>query len=218
MSTVIQPKTLPEQIADWLVQEISEERYAPGDRVLEQAIAERFDVSRGPVRDALRIVERLGLIRLLPRRGAVVPSLCREEVVELFDIRKALTLVVVHYVTQRASKAELAGLTEMAKALKQLVPDRDAYFRASNDLGEKMAALSDSVILSETMQPVQIQLLRYRHHAFSELAVRRASAQGYLKICQAMERGDVETAQSVMREMAERLRDRALAALESDLS
>lgn len=218
MTARIHAKTLPEQIADWLVQEISEERYAPGDRVPEQAIAEHFDVSRGPVRDALRMVERLGLIRILPRRGAVVPKLCRAEVEELFEIRAALTQVVVQFMTQRATKEEMARLTAMARELKSRVRDREAYFRESNALAAEMIALADSQKLREAIQPVHIQLLRYRHHAFSDPAVRRASAQGYQKIFEAVSRGDVETAQAVMKEMANRLRDRALEALDADLS
>ena len=62
--------TTGEQIAKQLGQDILQGRYAPGQRVGEQAVAEAFALSRGPVRDALRILERQGLVEIRPRRGA----------------------------------------------------------------------------------------------------------------------------------------------------
>ena len=59
-------------------------------RIMEQALAAEFAVSRGPVREALRILERDGLVTILPRRGALVSDLSIAEVKEIFDIRAML--------------------------------------------------------------------------------------------------------------------------------
>ncbi|HJM48435.1 MAG TPA: winged helix-turn-helix domain-containing protein, partial [Alphaproteobacteria bacterium] len=60
------PLSLSEQIAERLSQEILAGTYQPGQRVLEQHIAGRFEVSRGPVREALRLLQRDGVIEILP--------------------------------------------------------------------------------------------------------------------------------------------------------
>ena len=68
-------QSLPEQIAAQLSTRIVSAHYAPGQRIMEQAIAAEFAVSRGPVREALRLLERDGLVTILPRRGALVLEL-----------------------------------------------------------------------------------------------------------------------------------------------
>ena len=82
--------SLPEQIAAQLASRITAGAYAPGQRILEQALAAEFGVSRGPVRDALRLLEKDGLVTILARRGAQVTKLTIQEVREIFDIRVAL--------------------------------------------------------------------------------------------------------------------------------
>ena len=82
--------SLPEQIAARLSERITAGVYAPGRRVMEQEVSDEFSVSRGPVREALRLLEREGLVTILPRRGAQVTQLSIAEVREIFDIRAAL--------------------------------------------------------------------------------------------------------------------------------
>ena len=64
--------TVPEQIAARVGDRILSGTMLPGSRIGEQELADEFSVSRGPVRDALRILEREGLVTLLPRRGVIV--------------------------------------------------------------------------------------------------------------------------------------------------
>src|SRR5258705_7097707 len=82
--------SLPEQIAAQLAARITAGAYAPGQRIMEQALAAEFGVSRGPVRDALRLLEKDGLVTILARRGAQVTKLSIQEGREIFDIRAAL--------------------------------------------------------------------------------------------------------------------------------
>ncbi|MDD5030802.1 MAG: GntR family transcriptional regulator, partial [Rhodoferax sp.] len=67
--------SVPEQIAGRIGDRILGSAVAPGERIAEQELADEFGVSRGPIREALRILEREGLVTLLPRRGAIVTEL-----------------------------------------------------------------------------------------------------------------------------------------------
>ena len=87
--------TTGEQIAEQLGQAILQGRYAPGERVGEQAVAEMFSLSRGPVRDALRILERQGLVEIRPRRGADVVELALNDVADRFNLPCALLSLAV---------------------------------------------------------------------------------------------------------------------------
>ena len=64
------PRTIPDQVAEELGAEIVAGRRKAGDRLVELDLARDFGVSRGPIREAIRILERRRLVDLLPRRGA----------------------------------------------------------------------------------------------------------------------------------------------------
>ena len=82
--------TLPEQIAGRIFAAIERGEYAPGERIREETIAEQLAVSRGPVREALRILESDAVVRILPNRGAHVTQLSIKEVGDIFEIRREL--------------------------------------------------------------------------------------------------------------------------------
>src|SRR5690554_866614 len=79
--------TLPDQIAEYIFKAIANGDYAPGERIREESLAEQFAVSRGPVREALRILENDSVVRILPNRGAHVTQLSIKEVSDIFEIR-----------------------------------------------------------------------------------------------------------------------------------
>jgi DNA-binding GntR family transcriptional regulator len=208
---VVMPlKSLPEQIAEWLIKEISEERLEPGQRVTEQFVADRCKVSRGPVRDAFRMVEKLGLVRLLPRRGVVVSPLDPEELEDLFEIRTALTRCVIRKVIRNASDEQIRTLYEGAQELLILVRDEDRFFNASNVLAERFMEAADSCKLSEFMAPVHSQIMRYRHHGFSSIAAREASASGYRDLAIALADRDEAVALDVLEHAGARLKAEVL--------
>lgn len=186
VSKAILPQSLPEQIAEWMVTEISEERLQPGQRLTEQFVAEQCRVSRGPVRDAFRIVEKLGLIRILPRKGVVVAPLDIGELKELFEIRAALVFVAIRQVIDRAEDEALQALFDQARSLQQQTGDETAFFKTSNELGKAFIELSESVRLRDMLMPLEVQISRYRHHGFSSLEAREASARGFVMVAEAM--------------------------------
>ena len=74
-------KNLSDQIADYLIEKVINLEIAPGERILEQKVAEELGVSRSPIREAMRILEQTGLVKIIPRCGARV-SLISEESIE----------------------------------------------------------------------------------------------------------------------------------------
>ncbi len=81
---------------------------APGTALRETALAEQFHVSRTPVREAIRRLEAEGLVRVEPRRGAVVSELALDELDEIYDIRSALETLAATRAVTRISARELA--------------------------------------------------------------------------------------------------------------
>jgi DNA-binding GntR family transcriptional regulator len=86
----LERQSTPSQITDALEEEILDGSLKPGDRLREAQLAEAFSVSRNSVREALRVLERKGLVRHIPHRGAEVIRLTERDVDDLFRARSVL--------------------------------------------------------------------------------------------------------------------------------
>jgi DNA-binding GntR family transcriptional regulator len=95
---------------------IVENRYPPGQRLVEQRIAEELGLSRTPVREALRMLEAEGLVVSARNRGAIVRPLSPTEVLDLYGLRIRLESYAVEVATSRATEAELGELVVAADA------------------------------------------------------------------------------------------------------
>jgi GntR family transcriptional regulator, gluconate operon transcriptional repressor len=105
-------KQLWESIADQLREEILDGRLPAGTRLVETDLADRFGVSRGPIRDALADLSRSGLAVDLPRRGTFVSSLTEHDLEEVYVIRRAIEEAAVPLAIARATDGDIADMME----------------------------------------------------------------------------------------------------------
>ncbi len=110
----IVPPSLPVFVAERLMAEIETLRYQPGERLSEESIAQRFGVSRAPVREALRLLAQEEIVVIEPRRGARVRAYTPDEASEMFEMRAVLYGLGAELFATRASDAEIAGYEALA--------------------------------------------------------------------------------------------------------
>jgi DNA-binding GntR family transcriptional regulator len=126
----LQRKPLSATVLDHLREAIHDGQFMPGERLVEQSLAQEFDVSRGPVRDALRELEHEGLVISEPNRGTYVARLKRKDLEEIYSLRMALDLLAVELACRQADEAhhgELRAIIEkMRKAVSDGLSGRDA--------------------------------------------------------------------------------------------
>ena len=109
-------ENLAEQIAQYVAEKIIQLELKPGERVLETKISEEFGVSRGPVREALRILEKNRLVELIPRRGARVTEMSAAYIEWLYDILEELYALTARKFIENSSEKDrrmLQGALEM---------------------------------------------------------------------------------------------------------
>jgi len=90
--------------------------YRPGERLIEQRIAEELAVSRTPVREALVRLEGAGLVVNARHKGAMVRVLTREDIVDLYELRATLEALAAKRAATRADEAEIARMDEAIEA------------------------------------------------------------------------------------------------------
>lgn len=105
---------------------IVEGRYSAGTHLVEQRIAEEFDLSRTPVREALRTLEAEGLVRIEPHRGATVRTLSVAEVVDLYDLRARLEGYAAELAAQRRDDDDVAAIDRGIEAFASATRARHA--------------------------------------------------------------------------------------------
>jgi DNA-binding GntR family transcriptional regulator len=102
----------------------------PGERLNEQQLAQRFGVSRGPIREAIRALEGAGFVEAVTNRGVFVRRLTVSEVRELYEVRAALFGLAGRLLAERADDVMVRRLESLLEAMEQAAADRDfdAYY------------------------------------------------------------------------------------------
>ncbi|MBM3155727.1 MAG: GntR family transcriptional regulator [Chloroflexi bacterium] len=108
---------LDEQIAEHISSLIIKGELTPGERIREANLAEDLGVSRGPIREALRILEARRLVKLVPRRGARVTELSTSSIERLYDVLVELLTLTARKAAENRTKEDLA---EIRRALKKI--------------------------------------------------------------------------------------------------
>jgi DNA-binding GntR family transcriptional regulator len=121
---------LGEDVADRVRSAILRGLFSPGQHLREDELATRLQVSRGPVREALAVLEREGLVNVAPHRGATVVELTPQDLTEVYSLRIGLEVVATQLAARHGSAPDFARaeavLKEFARALKGKVNEQDA--------------------------------------------------------------------------------------------
>lgn len=198
--------TVPEQVAAKVGDRIIGGQLSPGERIGEQELADEFAISRGPVREAIRILEREGLVVVLPRRGAIVTSLSAAELRELFEIRAGLFEIVVRKVVATRPPELLAVMRAGVARLEALVDDAvggDAYAEITHRLIQISARFAGNERLRRMIAALSLQSLRYSKLGLSSPERRRRSVKLWKQAAKALERGDLEQMLLLSRQRSE---------------
>jgi DNA-binding GntR family transcriptional regulator len=197
-------QSLPEQIATRLSERIVSGTYAPGQRIMEQAVAEEFEVSRGPVREALRLLEKEGLVMILPRRGAQVTNPTIEEVNEIFDIRAMLNGLRDRLIAEGRQREQLLPLLEQdiaRLAQTAAVPGPgDEYIDIVLRLNRLLTQAAGNHRLQAILGSLAVQTVRYTRLGLSTPQRRKQSAQNWQSLLQAIRNGDGDAAERIARQ------------------
>src|SRR5262249_54094310 len=118
-------KLLSRTVADWLADRIISGEEPPGARLTETKLAEQAGVSRSPVREALRLLAREGLVELVPRIGAQVALLGSDDVRELYASRMPLEPHCTCLAVEVLEEPEVDELDCLRAAMESAVADRD---------------------------------------------------------------------------------------------
>ena len=139
-------------------------KLVPGERLMENQLAEKLGVSRTPVREALRMLELENLVELVPRKGAQVLDMSEKDIVNILEVRSALEGLATSVACKKMSKEDLQQLKTMEVDFEKAVADNDVehFVDIDEDFHDLIFAATENDKLINIFRNLRIQLYRYR--------------------------------------------------------
>ncbi len=197
--------------------------YAPGSKLNEAALAQKLGVSRGPVREAFRMLDEAGLVRSEKNRGVFVRAIPIDEALEIFDLRAAMDEWVGKRLAEGITPEQLKELKALLAEMDKAVQAQDArrYHLANLRFHDRMVEMVGNGKLTDTYRRLTRELSLFRRQNLADSGSMRSYLAEHKKIVKAIAAGDVAGAaqamlehvmQSKQRTLANDVRQRALAA------
>jgi DNA-binding GntR family transcriptional regulator len=139
---------------------ILDQTFQPGDHLGEVEVAEKFEVSRSPVREALVALEKEGTVIMSPYKGAIVKPLSAEEILDIADLRLALISLALKPAHRHLSPADFDHAYDLAKRLARIKNAKD-HFEYNRQFWDGLFSKAQRPILHELFRQQEDRMTRY---------------------------------------------------------
>lgn len=191
------PESLSKMAERYLEAEIVEGRLAPGTRLNPEEIAKRLNISKSPVREAIVLLQREGLVTGKPRSIFVVSEISLSDLQEIYPLRASLNVLAVKTILEGPSAdATVEKLGEYLEKMRRKSEAGDivGYFRANSDFYSFLILSCPNQRLQAMWSQLSRQILRFRFLVMSQPGHLERSFQDHLRLIAAMREGSVKKA------------------------
>ncbi|MFW6069705.1 MAG: GntR family transcriptional regulator [bacterium] len=190
--------TLSEHVYQALMEAILQGRLGPGEHLVEQALADRFGVSRMAVREAIRKLAHDGLVEVIPNRGTFTIEFTNRDIEEIYDLRAILEEKAVRRVTARRRRSDLALLEDVIDEMRRVEQmeeeDRVAAATVDTRFHQRLVELSEHSRLIRVWRSMSAQITMVVYNSSSYYPDIGDLAERHQKIVEAMRSGDPDLA------------------------
>ncbi|MEW6674318.1 MAG: GntR family transcriptional regulator [Thermodesulfobacteriota bacterium] len=149
-----------------LRREIVEGTLKPKEKIFEEALAKRFSISRSPIREAFRVLESEGLVRIIPRRGVYVSDIDVEDIERINDIRIVLEGLGARLACRNMTDEGLGRLKVIAAQMSDAGRNKEyqLYFKLNKEFHETINSFTDNIYLKKILSTLAELSHRYRFY------------------------------------------------------
>ena len=197
---LLQTSSLSSVVQEELERMILAGELAPGARLTETALAARLGVSRGPLREAFRMLEEAGLVRTEKNRGVFVRDLPVDEAIEIFDLRAAMDELVGRQLAASITPAQLKEVRGLVDEMERAVKADDArgYHLLNLRFHDRLVELAGNRKLTAIYRKLTKELSLFRRLNLADGALLPVSVGEHRAIVKAIAAGDAEAAGRAM--------------------
>jgi DNA-binding GntR family transcriptional regulator len=207
MSQSIETKeqTKSENLTAQLIEAIVSGEYSPGSKISETELARFFNVSRGPLREAMMRIEALNLVERIPHVGTRVATLSPEKLIEIYAVREALEGMAANLACKHITDQEIVGLEVLLEQHQEHIEQVDgaSYFHQQGDFDfhyQIIKASRNSKLISLLCNELYHLLRMYRYQSPSTQSRPTHALNEHFQLLTAIKERDAELAEMLMRQ------------------
>jgi DNA-binding GntR family transcriptional regulator len=205
LNALKRPIPLRKQVYERLRTALRAGDYPPSKRLTEVGLARELGVSRTPVREALGLLSKEGLLTALPHGGYKVPSLGAQDVEEVLEIRRLLEPYAASQAAKNATRDGVAGMYEAVEKEKQHLMDAEAsvFAEAHRAFRQHLFDMAKNIRLADTIEQYEDYAFSVDQRMIEDWESRNQIIRGQEKLLSAMRDRDSEAAAFAMNAMLE---------------
>ena len=186
-----------------------------GERIVETEYADRLHISRTPLREALRKLERDGLVEYVMRRGVIVHAFTTEDVDQIYTIRNSLEMLTLPYIIENATAEDIASLREQLAEMDKLMQkdDVEAISPLAREFHTELTAISGKNRILRVIEGQDEYIRRFSAMAIKQENLRSAAHEEHHRLVDLVEKRDLPAFESLMKQHIERSKECCLSAL-----
>ncbi|MEI6738104.1 MAG: phosphonate utilization associated transcriptional regulator [Pseudomonadota bacterium] len=198
--TLLKTRSLVNVVHAEIEQMILSGRLVPGEKLTELTIASKLGISRGPLREAFRMLEEAGLVRITKNRGVFVRDIPVAEAIEIFDLRAAMDELVGRKLAENITPAQLKEIRSLVDDMEKAVKENDAYHYHLQNLKfhDRLVELAGNSKLSAIYRKLIKELSLFRRLNLEDGWLMPISASEHRQIVKAIASGDAAAAGKAM--------------------
>lgn len=201
-------RPLREIVYEELKREILVGEIAPGTRMMEIELADEMGVSRTPVREVIRKLEKEGLVTIEPRKGAYASDVSIKDMVDVLEVREDLEAMAAAMAAQKVNKDEKQALIEATMEYKEAVESErtEDIIRCDEKFHQLIVNYSGNKTLIQLFSQVQELALRFRYLYYDDFSRYERMPMEHREIEEAILSGDYEKARVAAGEHVKKLK------------
>jgi DNA-binding GntR family transcriptional regulator len=192
-------KTLNQIVAEQLTDDIVVGDLEPGRKLSEPELATAYGVSRGPVREALRLLDGDGLVRIVPGKGATVAALSREEIVETYDIRIELEGLGARIGMKHITRPQIDRMGKILEGMKASIDSRVDWLKQNDEFHMTLYEASGMAQLCDIVGKLMIKTRPYQYSYLSSPKTMLGTHKEHIPLYNAIRRSDIEMVEEITR-------------------
>jgi DNA-binding GntR family transcriptional regulator len=188
--------TLADELQETLEGLIVSGALKPGSRLDEAELVERFQVSRTPLREALKALAGNGLVEMRGHQGACVATISLPVLIEMFQMMSVMEGLCAKYAARRATPAQRAQMKRIHEQLSELlvIADHESFYEVNREFHDALYDASNTRYLAEQTRTLRKRVGVYRRHVTFQPGRMAATIGEHLAIIEAIERNDADAA------------------------
>ncbi|NME36831.1 MULTISPECIES: GntR family transcriptional regulator [Fusobacterium] len=199
-------KSMREKVYDILKEMIIDGKIPQGQRIIETEYSQEFQISRTPIREALRMLELEGLVVSNSTGGVIVKKTTKEELIEIYKIRIALEGIILEEVIKKATEKDIKLIEETLTTTKEKLEENnlEEIFALFSQFNIELYEIAKVPRVMGMINNINLYLKRFRRLAIDENIRKLEAFNDHVQILECIKNRDLEEALKINRKHLER--------------